>query len=217
MSSLATNTASGTDWVTFVGAVGIGAIVGAAVTGLVTALNGKWQRDHDREMRVKDYEQQTIAREATHRQELALKQLEEMQRLRDRRLLELKAGLTEMVESFVALTEEMQEVRLGPANKQKASAAHEEAVKHFQLGRTLLVLDPVGRELMQKFREINTEIILYATMLEGQRVLVEAHQRGAIEHSEEMGRQEKKVFKLASDAVDRAQQIMEEAAQPVTA
>jgi hypothetical protein len=29
--------------------------------------------------------------------------------------------------------------------------------------------------------------------------------------------QEKKVFELAGDAVDRAQQIMEEAAQPVTA
>ena len=201
---------------TLLGGVGIGAIVGSAVTGIFTALNGRWQRDHDREMRGIDHGQEAMAQTVRQQHELALRQFEDKQRLRDRRLAELKAGLTEMVEAFVALTAEMQQVRLGPTHQQGANAAREEAVKHFEVGRTLLVLDPAGREMMQKFREINTEIILFATMQEDHRIMVQARQPEVVEHGLRMALQEKEVFKLAGEAVDRAQQIMEQAAQPVT-
>jgi hypothetical protein len=200
------------DWGTLFGGIGIGALI----TGVLAYFRDKQQRRHDREMRELDHQHDTEARAADHRQELAVKLLEDKQRLRDRRLVELKAGLVEMVEAFLGLTEKMQSVRLGDQRQQDADQAYKEAVKHFQLARTLLVLDPVGRELMQKFREINTEIDLFRMAVEGQARLVEARQASAVEHGEELGREEKKIFTLLSGAVDRAQQIMEQAAQPVT-
>src|SRR5437870_762504 len=74
--SLAASTSSGTDWGTLLGGIGIGAIVGAAVTGIFTALNGKWQRDHDREMRGIDHGQEAMAQTVRQQHELAVKQFE---------------------------------------------------------------------------------------------------------------------------------------------
>lgn len=183
------------------GGIGIGAIVGAALG----YLNGERQRANDRKLRVLD-----------HQHELALKQFEDKQRLRDRRLVTLQDGLTETVEGLVDLTEIVRQMRFGDAGREEADRANQAAGEHFNRARPRLILDPAGREVMETFRKVHIEIGALATMYRGQEALLQAHQPDAVRHGEEIAAQDRKIIQMLSDAVDRAQQIMEEAAQPVT-
>jgi hypothetical protein len=92
-----------------------------------------------------------------------------------------------------------------------------DGIKHFQAARLKLVLDPAGREMMQAFRDIQKEIGVANTMRHSQELLVQAQRPDAVQHGEDLAAQEQKVMDLTGKAVDRAQEIMEQAAQPVTA
>jgi hypothetical protein len=192
---------SGTDWGVLLGGIGIGAIVGSAVTGAFTALNGKWQRVHDREMRRLDHQHENELRAFERSRDIDLKRFEDKQRLRDRRLVILQDGLTEMVEGFVALTEAMGWMRYRGNRRDDADRARADAAKHFDLARPRLVLDPAGREVMETFRTIQTELIVWENT----------------DDRLQWAKMDPEIVKMLSDAVNRAQQIMEQAAQPVTA
>ncbi len=176
-------------WLTVAIGLGVGSLVGSVAVA-ATSLVGQWrQRIFDRNVRRDD-----------RAHALALKQFDDKQRLRDRRLDRLEAGLTEIVEALVALTEAVGWLRFKGARKEEANRAKAEAAKHFDLARPRLVLDPAGREVMEAFRKVQTEIIVWENT----------------DDRLEWAKMDPKIVKMLSDAVDRAQQIMEQTAQPVT-
>lgn len=192
-------------------------VAAVAVLGqVILLLNGRWERDQDRTLREKELAQAVELRRLDHQHELTIKEEEDRRQLRDRRVTELRAGLTEMVEAFISLADLQHELYIyRDSRPEQIAEAEGSAKQHFNRARPRLALDAAGREVARSFREALLEVRQFRTMVDGQQTLLDAHADGAISHGEKLEAQRGKITDLLNAAVDRCQQIMDEAGEPI--
>jgi hypothetical protein len=154
LAASATQTAAATpDWLTFVGALGLGALLAAAVSGGFQLLNGKADRRHENELRTAD---------RTHEKELRLVDQEHERRMqatadrrsqRDRRAARIYSNLVRLVDLIVALKDEVQRLRVRPQEYTKTDPNLKEAVAKLEKERPALLLDAETQALFSRTGE----------------------------------------------------------------
>lgn len=140
-------------WLSFLGVLGLGALLASAVQAGVLWLNGNAQRGHERQLREADRRHENELRVLDHEHERRMQALEDKRAQRNRRAERIYANLRRLVDLGVALADGVGRLRLRPQDYTKIDPNLKNAIDKIETERAALLLDAETKALFVRVGE----------------------------------------------------------------
>jgi hypothetical protein len=190
-------------WLSYLGVLGLGALIGSTVQAGVSWLNGTAERGHETALRSADRQHEKELRELDQKHEGRMQALADKRANRDRRATRIYANLHRMVALAVAMRDEVQRLRLRPQEYTKLDPKLKVAVDAAERERPALLLDAETETLFHRIGEAMVGWNYF-------RVTVDDREH-AKSTSERLGEYSKEMLKAGDDLSAMLVQIIAEA------